>query len=62
MWNDGFSVAKIDNDWYLYETKVCIENFSKINGQEPPSPPPEAKSFGYPPTRLKMKKVLDLGK
>ena len=52
MWSEGFSVSKIDNDWYLYETKVCIENFSTINDQEPPSPPPEAEEFWLPPYKV----------
>ena len=51
MWNEGFSVTKIDDDWYLYETKVCIENFSNI-GQEPPSPPLEAEDFWLPPYKV----------
>ena len=52
MWNEGFSVSKIDNDWYLYETKVCIENFSKIGNQPPPSPPTEAEEFWLPPYKV----------
>jgi hypothetical protein len=52
MWGEGFSVAKIDNDWFLYETKVCIENFSEI-GAEKPTPPPEAEEFWLPPYKVK---------
>ena len=50
MWDDGFSVAKIDNDWYLYETKVCIENFGEIG--KPPTPPIEAEEFWLPPYKV----------
>ncbi len=50
MWNEGFSVAKIDDNWYLYETKVCIENFSEIG--KPPTPPPEAEEFWLPPYKV----------
>ena len=52
MWNEGFSVSKVDDSWYLYETKVCVENFSTIGGQEPPSPPIEAEEFWLPPYKV----------
>jgi superfamily II DNA or RNA helicase len=52
MWNEGFSVSKVDDNWYLYETKVCVENFSTIGGQEPPSPPIEAEEFWLPPYKV----------
>jgi superfamily II DNA or RNA helicase len=52
MWNEGFSVSKVDDHWYLYETKVCIENFSEVGGQKPPSPPIEAEEFWLPPYKV----------
>jgi superfamily II DNA or RNA helicase len=52
MWGEGFSVAKVDNDWYLYETKVCAENFSNIGAKDPPSPPIEAEEFWIPPYKV----------
>ena len=52
MWNEGFSVSKVDDNWCLYETKVCVENFSTIGGQEPPSPPIEAEEFWLPPYKV----------
>ena len=53
MWSEGFSVSKVDNDWYLYETKICIENFSTIGEQEPPSHPMEDEDFWLPPHKVK---------
>ncbi len=52
MWKDGFSVSKVDNDWYLYETKVCVENFSEV-GTKPSLPPEEAEDFWLPPYKVK---------
>ena len=51
LWDKGFSITKIDNDWYLYETKTCIENFVEINGQKPPHP--ESEEFWIPPYKVK---------
>jgi len=51
LWNKGFSITKIDNDWYLYETKTCVENFVEINGQKPPAP--ETEEFWIPPYKVK---------
>ncbi len=51
MWNKGFSVSKIDVDWYLYETKTSIENFINI-GEDPPPTPPEAEEFWMPPYKV----------
>ena len=56
MWSDGFSVAKIDDDWYLYETKVCIENFSEIGPK--PTPPIEAEEFWLPPYKVENEEGL----
>lgn len=57
MWNEGFSVSKIDNDWYLYETKVDPQNFKEIGGVKPPTPP-EAEEFWLPPYKVKNEKGL----
>lgn len=53
LWNQGFSITKIDSDWYLYETKTCVENFTEIGGEKPPTPPPEAETFWLPPYKVK---------
>ena len=56
LWNEGFSVAKVDDDWYLYETKTCIENFKEFNGikpLEPPSVSSETEVFWLPPYKVK---------
>ena len=53
MWNEGFSVSKIDSDWYLYETKVDPQNFKEIAGVKPPPTPPEAEEFWLPPYKVK---------
>lgn len=52
LWKEGFSVAKIDEDWYLYETKVDPSNFAIIGGKSPPPPPPEAEDFWLPPYKV----------
>lgn len=52
MWGEGFSIAKIDADWYLYETKVDPKNFKEIAGVKPPEPPPEAEEFWLPPYKV----------
>lgn len=54
MWNQGFSVGKIDNDWCLYETKDNIDNFGKVENQlttelEPSSSKEE---FWIPPHKV----------
>lgn len=54
LWNQGFSISKIDNDWFLYETKTCVENFLEIGGKPAPTPPPEAEDeFWLPPYKVK---------
>ncbi len=57
MWKEGFSVAKIEEDWYLYETKVDPKNFKEIAGQEPPTVP-EAEEFWLPPYKVKNEEGL----
>lgn len=52
LWKEGFTVAKIDEDWYLYETKVDPANFASIGGKSPPPPPPEAEDFWLPPYKV----------
>jgi len=51
LWDQGFSIEKIDTDWYLYETKVCIENFSKPEKEEDTNQ--EAEDFWLPPYKVK---------
>ena len=58
MWDEGFSVAKIDEDWYLYETKVDPTNFKEIGGVAPPPPPPEAEEFWLPPYKVENEEGL----
>lgn len=53
MWKEGYSVSKIDNDWYLYETKTGVEHFKDlITKAKKPSPPPEAVDFWTPPYKV----------
>jgi len=52
LWSQGFSISKIDADWYLYETKTGVENFVEINGEKPPTPP-EPEQFWLPPYKVK---------
>ena len=55
LWEKGFSISKIDTDWFLYETKTCVENFVEING-ETPTPPPsikDSREFWTPPYKVK---------
>ena len=56
MWNEGFSVSKIDNDWYLYDTKVDPQNFKEIGGVKPPPPPED--EFWLPPYKVKDERGL----
>jgi superfamily II DNA or RNA helicase len=58
LWKEGFSISKIDEDWYLYETKVCVENFATFGNQEPPATPPEAEDFWLPPYKVKNEEGL----
>jgi superfamily II DNA or RNA helicase len=51
LWADGFSVAKQDTEWVVYETKMCIENFKDFKGTEPPKPKEE--EFWLPPYKVK---------
>ena len=51
LWNEGFSVTKQDEDWVLFETKLCIENFKPFKGTETPKPKEE--EFWLPPYKVK---------
>jgi len=54
FWNQGFSISKVDNDWYLYETKTDAANFVEIGGQKPVVPPPSSEEeFWLPPYKVK---------
>ena len=52
MWEEGFSVNKVDNDWYLIETKLCVENFKTFDGKKSTPPPPEPEQFWIPPYKV----------
>lgn len=53
LWEDGFSVKKIDDDWYLLETKLEVSNFKEFNGKKPTPPPiAEAEDFWLPPYKV----------
>ena len=51
LWKDGFSVQKIDDDWYLMETKLDASNFKEFNGKKQ-KPIPEAEEFWLPPYKV----------
>lgn len=51
LWKDGFSVQKIDDDWYLMETKLDASNFKEFNGKKQKAPP-EAEEFWLPPYKV----------
>lgn len=51
LWSDGFSVTKIDDNWSLLETKMCVENFKTFKGSEPPKVKEE--DFWLPPYKVK---------
>lgn len=50
MWTEGYSISKVDNDWFLYETKTCVENFARLGGEPTPEPPEE--EFWIPPYKV----------
>lgn len=50
MWGEGYSISKVDNDWFLYETKTCVENFNLLGGEPAPEPPEE--EFWVPPYKV----------
>ena len=58
MWADGFSVKKIDDDWFLMETKLSAENFREIGGKKPAPPPPDPDEFWVPPYKIKDNSIL----
>lgn len=56
LWDEGFSVKKIDDDWFLMESKLEIENFKVFNNspKTPPKPPiPEPEEFWTAPYDVK---------
>ncbi len=58
LWNQGFSIAKIDTDWFLYETKTCVENFVELGGTPNHPPPKESEDFWLPPYKVKNEQGL----
>src|SRR5258708_10580094 len=56
MWTEGYSISKVDNDWFLYETKTCVENFNQLCGEPIPKPPEE--EFWIPPYKVQNKNDL----
>jgi len=58
MWADGFSVKKIDDDWFLMETKLSAENFKEIGGKKPAPPPPDPDEFWVPPYKVQNEEGL----
>ncbi len=56
LWNQGFSITKVDADWYLYETKTEITNFVSFDGTPAPTPVvvvAKAEEFWLPPYQVK---------
>jgi len=51
LWSEGFSVAKQDTEWVVYETKLCIENFKSFKGT--PTPKVKEEDFWLPPYKVK---------
>lgn len=58
LWNQGFSIVKIDTDWFLYETKTCVENFTEIRGTNTPPIAKDAEEFWLPPYKVKNEQGL----
>jgi len=52
LWDEGFSVQKIENDWFLIETKISCALFKEFKGQPKPAPAPE-EQFWLPPYEVK---------
>jgi superfamily II DNA or RNA helicase len=50
LWKDGFSVEKIEDDWYLFETKLEVANFKQFGSTPPPAPAEE--EFWTPPYKV----------
>jgi len=54
LWNQGFSITKIDADWYLYETKNEIDQFVSFGATQPKKiNPPKEEEFWHPPYKVK---------
>ncbi len=54
FWNQGFSISKVDNDWYLYETKADATTFVELGVQKPKvQDVPKPDEFWSPPYKVK---------
>lgn len=54
LWNEGFSVKKIENDWYLIESKLDPENFKSFPGViQPKIAEIKEEEFWIPPYKVK---------
>lgn len=55
LWNQGFSITKIDADWYLYETKNEPDQFKSLGDtqQKPLVITPKVEEFWLPPYKVK---------
>lgn len=54
LWNQGFSITKVDADWYLYETKNEVDQFASFGTtQLKPIEPPKVEEFWHPPYKVK---------
>ena len=54
FWNQGFSISKVDNDWYLYETKADATKFVELGVQKPKvQDVPKPDEFWSPPYKVK---------
>lgn len=51
LWNEGFSVAKQDSDWVVYETKADVTEFKKMKGAKIAKPKEDV--FWLPPYKVK---------
>ncbi len=57
MWDQGFSVQKIEKDWFLIETKISCALFKEFKDHPRPKPAPE-EQFWLPPYEVKDKEGL----
>jgi hypothetical protein len=54
LWNEGFSVKKIENEWYLLECKIDPQNFKEFPGvPKPKCAEIEEEAFWSPPYKVK---------
>lgn len=52
LWDEGFSVKKIENDWFLIETKISCALFKEFKGQPKPQVASQ-EEFWLPPYEVK---------